>query len=302
MIARFSFPAASLLRAAFVVLVVAPPLAAGPPVPPREEVQLTAGRYVADLEERLAVVLGDENYHQSFFVGGKGSPDVRRTLESDVAWVPTGDPLVWAFYRDVRNVDGQPVRDRAARLEALFPTGWTAAARDRAQEILDESARFNLGPWRTVNVPTLALGCLHPRNQSRFEYRVVGREDRAGATCWKLSFREHRRPTLVRTHRGEDVPLQGLVWIEARRGTVVATRLEMSLPEGGTVSIETDYRLDERLGFWLPARMRELYGFPGWSKRGSSIAMWGDNRVEASATYSAWRRAEVEVQVILPVP
>jgi hypothetical protein len=66
----------------------------------------------------------------------------------------------------------------------------------------------------------------------------------------------------------------------------------MSPPRLGPVSIETLYAPDERIGFWLPAEMREAYG-----NRSRSA---GEERVEAVARYSAWRRAQVEVQVILP--
>jgi hypothetical protein len=34
-----------------------------------------------------------------------------------VAWLPTGYPFVWAFFRDEREVDGDPVRAREHRLE-----------------------------------------------------------------------------------------------------------------------------------------------------------------------------------------
>jgi hypothetical protein len=75
---------------------------------------------------------------------------------------------------------------------------------------------------------------------------------------------------------------------------LAASRLEMTPPGLGPVSIETFYAPDERIGFWLPTEMREAYG-NNWRSA-------GDERVEAVARYSAWRRAEVEVQVILPRP
>jgi hypothetical protein len=280
--------------AALVLLLAARHASAGPPPPPLDELRERAGRYVADLEEKLAAVVGDESYRQALYLGREDSARARRSLDSDVAWVPTGDSMVWAFYRDVRGVDGQPVRDRTARLEALFPPGWTAAARDRAQQILDEGSRYNLGTRRTVNSPTVALACLHPRNQPRFTYRIAGSENRNGVPCWKVRFGEHLKPTLVRTSRGEDVPLRGMLWVEAGRGAVVASRAEMSPPRLGAVVIETDYRLEERLGFWLPSEMRETYGY--------RIRGAGEDRVEAHATYSAWRRAAAQVEDIILLP
>jgi hypothetical protein len=264
------------------------------PPPPLHELLDRAGGYVANLEEQLAVVLGDEAYTQSLFLGRDRSARDRRAIASDVAWVPTGDQVVWAFYRDVRAVDGQPVPGRVERLQSLFPTGPTLAARERAQQILEESARYNLGRRRTVNSPTVALAFLHPRNQPRFDFRIAGRDDKAGALAWKVRFTERQRPTLSRTSRGDDVPARGLLWIEPERGAVVASRLEASPPGLWPVRIDTDYRLEPRLGFWLPAEMQESYG--------NDIRASGEERVETVARYSAWRRAQVEVQDIIPVP
>ena len=152
---------------------VHPVPATAPPRPPRiEDVLAEAGRYVSRLEEELAVLVADEKYLQSLFLGRESSARHRRSLVSDVAWVPTGDPFVWAFFRDVREVDGDPVRDRGARLERLFPSGVTVAGRERAAEILEESARYNLGVHRTLNCPTVALSFLHPRNQARFAFQI----------------------------------------------------------------------------------------------------------------------------------
>jgi hypothetical protein len=52
-----------------------PASAAGPPPPPLNELLDRAGRYVSDLEERLAIVLGDETYGQSLFVGRGSAVD-----------------------------------------------------------------------------------------------------------------------------------------------------------------------------------------------------------------------------------
>jgi hypothetical protein len=269
-------------------------LAADPPPPRLEDLLALAGRYVTRLEEELTVLVADETYVQSLFVGRDSSARHRRSLASDVAWVPTGDPLVWAFFRDVREVDGDPVRDREVRLEHLFPSGTTPAGRERAQQILEESSRYNLGRYRTVNSPTVALSFLHPRNQPRFAFRFVGRDEKEDAPTWKVHFAERGHPTLTRTSRGDDVPARGLLWIEADRGALVASRLEMSPPGLGPVTIDTVYARDDRLGGWLPREMREAYGNQSRSSE--------EDRVEAVARYSGWRRAQVEVQPIIPVP
>jgi hypothetical protein len=269
-----------------------PAAPAAAPAPPRlDDLLALAGRYVSRLEEELAVLVADERHGQALFLGREGSARHRRSLVSDVAWVPTGDAFVWAFFRDVREVDGEPVRDREARLERLFPSGMTLAGRERAEEILEESARYNLGKRRTVNCPTVALSFLHPRNQPRFGFRLEGGDEKQGVTTSKVRFTERARPALTRTSRGDDVPARGLLWIEAGTGALVASRLELRPPNLGPVVIDTSYARDDRLGRWLPREMQEVYG--------SSSS---DERVEAIASYSAWRRAQVDVQILLPEP
>ncbi len=158
-----------------------------------------AGAAVAPLEERLAVTIAREEYSQSLMLGRNAGPAVRRKLVSEVAWVPTGDAIVWAFYRDVVTVDGEPVRDRSTRLDELFSSGFGPDARERAARILDESARYNLGTRRTLNFPTVALSVLHPRNQPRFRFRAAGTDIVDGVPTFKVRFAEATRPTLIRT-------------------------------------------------------------------------------------------------------
>ena len=266
--------------------------AAAPPCPSKDELLDRAGRYVAGIEQELAVLVGDEAYSQYSYWGTSPMHRTKRVLASDVAWVPTGDAMVWAFYRDVRSVDGKEVRDRSARLEALFPEGQTPAANARAMQILDESSRYNLGQQRTVNSPTLALTLLHPRNRKRSSFEVSGGGRKEGVQACKLLYEERKRPTLISNPDGEDVPARGTFWIEPGSGAVVASSLELETPGHDPVLIETSFRHEAALACWLPAEMRETYGSRAPRSRGE--------RIEAVARYSAWRRAHVEIEVIIP--
>ena len=261
--------------------------------PTLDEVLLRAGALTVALEDRLAVVVATEEYHQGLLLDRDAAARVRRKTVSDVVWVPTGDAMVWAFFRDVVSVDGSPVGDRAKRLEGLFAYGATIGARRHASQLLDESTRYNLGKRRTVNTPTLALSILHPRNQSRFRFRAVGKEKRGGVHVLKVRFAEAARPTLTRTSNGTEVPASGTLWIEATQGALVESELRLDPPRWPT-EIKVRHRLAERLGAWLPFEMEETYG-----SRSRNV---GEERVEATARYSDFRRAEVEVQVILPTP
>jgi hypothetical protein len=268
--------------------------AAAEPCPPVRELVDRANRYVAALESQLAVLVGDETYRQRYYYGTSSLPRQERALRSEVAWVTTGDAMVWAFYRDVATVDGEPVGDRGARLEALFPEGATESARARAQQVLDESSRYNLGRRRTVNNPTLALTLLHPRNRERVSFKASGSGKRQDVPVCELRYEERKRPTLISNPRGDDLPARGELWIEPGSGAVVATTLELQAPGLGPAAIETTFRHEPALSCWLPADMTESYGYR--NRRG------GGELVEAQARYAGWRRAHVEIEVVIPRP
>ncbi len=216
---------------------------------------------------------------------------MRRKIESEVVWVPTGDALVWAFFRDVVAVDGSAIADRAERLQRLFSSGVTPDARRQAGQLLDEGARYNLGRRRTVNTPTFALAILHPRNQSRFRFRLAGQEKREDVRVLKVRFSETARPTLTRTSNGIDIPATGTLWIEPGHGALVASELRLNAPLL-PAEIKVRFRRTERPDAWLPFEMQETYG-----NRSRSL---GEDRVETRVRYSNFRVAEAEAKVILP--
>jgi hypothetical protein len=280
--------------AVLLALLAAPTRAEDPPCPGTSELVARASRYVARVEERLTAVIGDEAYRQYSYNGPSPMIVDQRVLSSDVAWVPTRDPMVWAFYRDVRVVDGTPLADRGARLEALFPGEQTAASNAKALQILDESSRYNLGARRTVNTPTLALTLLHPRNIERSSFEAKGLVRRDGVAACALRYEERKRPTFVRQPDGKEVWAKGTFWIEPQSGAAVASTLELEARHHDPVLIETAFRYEPALECWLPFEMKETYGSRSPRPRGG--------RIEAVARYSNWRRAHVEMEIVIPKP
>jgi VWFA-related protein len=277
---------------------------AAPPVPPtaledRKDATTPlavilerAGRYVTEYEHTFRNLVAQESYRQwgPNPKGGEGS--VSRTLRSDLVFVRLPDALSWSTFRDVYDVDGQPVRDRQKRLEKLFfkpsPSAW-----QQAEAILAEGSRYNIaGAYRTVNAPTLGLLFLRPDNQSRLSFKRKGSRRIAGFEAAEVAFEERARPTLVRGHGKEDVPASGRFWIDATRGTVLRTEIEYDLEtqkvlrdpsdwERGTVS--TEYRQEPALGAFVPDTMTELY----------DLRRVG--RLEGQARYTGYRRFEVSI-------
>lgn len=265
-------------------------VSAADPTPPLDVLLTRAGAGAAALEEELAVVTATEEHDQRYVAG---RDEMRRRIVSDVVWVPTGDAMVWAFFRDVVSVDGAPVADRPHRLEGLFAGGDSADARRRAAAMQEEGARFNLGTRRTVDAPNLGLAVLHPRNRARFRFERGKREVRYGIDTVPAAFRETASPTLTRTSAGRDVPARGRLWIEPATGALVASELRLDVP-GLRTEIAVRFGRDERLQAWLPVEMTQVYGEKSSFKR--------TERVEATARYSGFRRAGTEVEIIFPKP
>ena len=183
-----------------------------------------------------------------------------RTLVSDYALARAPGGHAWTGFRDTYEVDGAPVRDREDRLLALMADGSADSAR-QALRISRANARYNLGEdvvARTINVPTVALDFIHPRNRTRLTIEQARRRDRR----W--------RPRLGRRvpgARAADAPAH------ARRPGPPSARRGPSGPErqaksSGPIStwdgspagfVVVHYRRDDRIGALVPETMLEEY-------------------------------------------
>jgi len=215
-------PLAALGALLSIVSLQARPQSAAPPL---DDVLRRMGDYVASYGERAALFVAVEKYTQMFMSqnGGRFAP---RRLVAELALVKAEDEGDWMGFRDVVEVNGKRVADRDDRLRTVLtrPGGTVSAAR----RLADESSRFNVGPViRNFNVPTTALFFLSAVNQPRFAFKFKGEEKVDGVRTWEIAFRETRRPTLVRTRAGKDVPCEGTVWVLPADGKIVRTRLSL---------------------------------------------------------------------------
>lgn len=192
--------------------------------PSLEQVLERVGTYVAGYGEKASVVVSTEKYTQSV-MWADSAPTRPLQLEAEFAIVRvTGGG--WTGYRDVVAFDGKPVHDRRNRLMELL----TDANGDVSEltRIANESARYNIGPVsRNFNVPTAALFFFMPQNHARFTFERKGTRKIDDVQTIEIAFKETRRPTLVMTRAGQDVPIEGSLWVNPVDGTVVRTRLKL---------------------------------------------------------------------------
>jgi VWFA-related protein len=289
-----------------------------PPTPDASLVPVLehAARYVIGYEEAFRNVVAEEVYSQSVFVGtplvtglvpdvtpGRGLEPAtpaplldkayrRRRTRADLVFVRLPGDVPWSLFRDVFEVDGRKVRDRDRRLQMLFEHP-SPSALAQARRIVDEGARYNIGgAARTINVPTMPLVFLHPRNQGRFSFAKGGQRWISGVEALEIRFEEVVRPTVVTTSSGDSLPAHGSFWIDASHGAVLRSEavflFEPSLAEA---SVETDYELLPSLRLWVPVEMRERYrNLPHASR-----SVFGAP-TEATAHYSNFRQFTVTVE------
>ena len=262
-----------LLLLALVVVVAAAWPAAQKQEPAVDDVLRAVAGYLAAYEKNLAIV-GQEDYLQQV-------TNAHRSLRSDILFMQD-DLFGWVEFRDVAMSDGVPVRDREARLMALF----TKPNPDRlrqAQGIVSEGARFNLDAGirlnRTINLPLTALRFLRMADQHRSSFRLVEWDRQTDLVT--LEFIEQGRPRLIGTP--DQRASRGQFEIDRMSGRVVTSRLIVQ--SGTTVAtIGVKFSHDPKIGMWLPRSMEEQYRgpFPGL--------------IKGLAHYSQYRQFRVETQ------
>jgi hypothetical protein len=281
---------------------------AAPGEPARLESTLDAAkRYLAGYGRALSSLTAEEAYAQDF----TAAVDRKRRLRSDVLFFVDG--LQWSAFRDVFDADGQPVRGRDDRLVTVFGNG-SSGAREQAQRIAAESARFNLNvPGisvdRTLNVPITALLFFLDGNQHRSRFKSEGSETVDGKRLTVVGFDEHTRPRLIASR--DNVPMNGDAWIDPISGEILRT--DLSYVTSGdvrglrgmsriqtTATITVRFAGDTQLGLVVPVSMDERYEtieMPG-AYTGISIGPPPSPLVgtlTGHAVYSNFRRSGVSV-------
>ena len=245
---------------------------------PNASLMMSVARYVESYEQQLGAIIGVEEYTQLVF-NAQRMPR-RRQLRSEFALVrlPTDDQR-WIGIREVLEVDGRPVSNRAEHILALLKLPF-GAARDQWRALEEESARFNIGAIRrTLNTPTFVLLFVRGDNQHRFQFDTP----RLDGQQFVVEYRELDRPTFIRDEQGDDEPARGWIRVDPGSGAITASRLEVGLARTDVhARIDVRFGRDLKFQLWLPAEMRDQYSAPS------------GERVEGTARYRNFKRFEVD--------
>ncbi len=264
-------------------LVCVPMTGAAEPAPSQKTVLARVGALVAQYSYELPRLVATETLvqqqgSQPHTVAG---PSATRTSEAEFAWVWLDREVDPIGFRDVIEVDGQPVGPDRRRLVELLH-GPRQASWAQARAILEEGARYNLSPGsRNFNLPTVVMFFLLPERLDRFSWR---RRSDANAPVWELTFREKSRPTLIRQSNGQPVFSRGRVWVDVATGAILRTELALEI-DRVHYSLTTRFERIDALDLVLPVRLDERYATP-------------EQVVTGRATYTNYRRFQTGARLI----
>lgn len=235
--------------------------------------------YIERFEQEVSALVAEEHYVQRLEARVSSSTShSTRELTSDYVLVKPADAAGWIGYRDIFEVDGVPVRSRDQRVvDILSSTSPDSHARAAAFAL--EGARFNLGPMRTVNVPTMPLQLMSRRHAGRITMRADRINSRTGTA--RVRFAEPNPPTIVRTPGDGFVFSRGDATIRLADGAILKASLYFRFPirrapQEATMTVE--YAEVPGISVPVPARMTESH------PRVENYSASGE------ATYSNYRR------------
>jgi hypothetical protein len=260
--------------------------------PPPADLLAKLDVYLTQYETDLSTIVAHENYRQSESRISSSSADQslpsiisrQRTLYSEVAFWRLPGEREWFGVRHVRRIDGKDV-DARGLVEVL-----SNARPDLdkvAREIVDASSRHNLGEHRTVNMPTVPLELLHPRNRAKVQLQVGRGVHLNGARTTQITYREIGEGGLIRDRAQRPMRSSGSVWVEPD-GRIRRITLHLRMGRASTMSNElrVDYRFDTHVNAMVPTEMTEDF-----------IAD-GGGEFKGRATYSNFRRFTTAARIV----
>lgn len=249
--------------------------------------------YLTGYEPKLSALIADElmvqrNVHGRRPTGGIGPPEYR-TIRSEVAFVSLPGNAGWLGFRHVRKVSRTPIDDARSLAIALSTSSTDDYA--RARQMLADSARYNLGAPRTINLPNLPLELLHRRHAGRFVMHLDGHQDVRGTDTVRLVLTEVAAPTVIQAYDGGDMRTTVTAFIEASTGTLWRADVAIQDPARDPRLafehiISVEFRNEKKLGLLVPISMHEQF----WA---------GDNRdAWSDADYRNFRQFQTSARII----
>jgi hypothetical protein len=262
--------------------------------PDAEQLRDRLDAYLTAYQPELSTLLAREVMTQTIESStsrrpGSLPPYTQRKLDSEVAFMSLPGEAGWLGIRMVRKVNGRPVKTAGPSIPQALGSG---DAEGTARKLLSESAQYNLGTARNINLPNLPLELLHPRHRGLFDHSVSGADSIRGQRVLRLAIVEVGSVPLIRGPDGERITSRITAWITPAGELLRAdVRMRLSDHEGPQrePTIRVEYKLHEELGLLVPVEMREEFTTGTFGVTGLGVAK-----------YSEFRRFQTSARILPP--
>ncbi len=251
--------------------------------------------YLTAYEPKLSELIADEQMRQQIrtlmipqtsSVSRPRGLRIIRDLASEVAFIALPNDAGWLGFRHVKSEGNKPV----ALADASLASTLQAPGLDAARELLNASARHNLGLPRTTNLPNLPLEFLRAHNRKRLLVRADGRDTVRGVRTLRLVFLERLTPTLITNPTtSADMPSVIRAWVEPASGRLMRAEVNTFTSFASKAfegQIVVEFAANATLNLLVPSEMREVFAVerPG---TGTSVA-----------TYTNFRRFQTSGRIV----
>jgi hypothetical protein len=251
----------------FLLLMGTGPLFAQQPEPDVKELVRRAALSVGEYQTKFKDLTAEEDQKVEEY-DEHGKVEKRRRIESDLfIYQSQLDPTQMVEYRDVKSVDGKPIKKREARLVNLISK---SAKADSVKKELDrinrESRRYDLG--FSFYGMTLYQGMLLGENlRDAFKFTFAGREQVNGHDVIVVDYQQVSQTPHINLKLELPTPLKGSesfhrgrLWLDAETAQIRREVREFTLqpPSVNRPLVLTRYEFeyaDSRFGFLTPKRI-----------------------------------------------
>ena len=238
--------------------------------------------YLERYETELSAVVADEELIQE--TEGRIYRRMNQRLQSEIAFLRLPGGLEWMGFRRVRSINGKPLTGTKTLAELLAITS-TDALR-QASILVDESAKYNLGNPRTINMPNLPLELLSRKYRHRYAVTQRGPSRMHGHATDEVELVEIGDSPIV-YNEGRQLKTRVRAWIDVESGALWRAEIELKVPgdNRNPTWLRVDFALDKALQIMVPVTMRER--FNAIADTGTSLA-----------TYTNFRRFQTSARIV----
>ena len=229
----------------------------------------------------------------------------RQTVSDLIVYASLRDPNKFTEYRNIREVDGKPVKNQLERVEKLFERVTKAdSAPKELDRITRESTRHDFDTQFT-NFTIFNAAATYKELRQLFKYEFAGRERLSDQDLVVIRFEqiEFRKDLFgLRHYEKLNVTgplMRGQYWLDPQTGQVRREHHEIYFRDNvqprtfKAIEANYDFTSGEQ-GIWLPHRILFQYFNPLKSDKGFPVEMFLNVRV--THEYGPFRRFGVQTR------